>query len=591
MPSQTNNVPAPVAPSTLEEAGLPEALIEQLLVKILYFRGELYGQDLSKAIGLRFSVFQDVLEGLKLRHDVQVKRSMAISNIGSVFALTEAGRARAKEYLEANQYAGAAPVPLSQYCDQVRQQRPPEGWLTREGLAPAFRGMVLTQQILSQIGPAVSAGSALLLYGKPGDGKTYLIEALQNLDTAPVFVPYALECQGNIVQLYDPIYHHRVDEEDDEPSVLMVREDRPYDGRFAKCRRPFIISGGELTLDMLDLRYNPTSKVYEAPFQLKANNGIYLVDDFGRQRATPAEVLNRWIVPMERRVDYLSFLSGGKMTVPFEAFLVFSTNLNPADLGDEAFLRRIQYKMLLPGPAENEFIKIFETFCASRKLSYTREIILRLIDRRFRRTGRLFRRCHPRDLLSHAINLINFERLPYALTDELLDRAYDCCFVQEEQDAGAKESTLIPMMAATCADHFGDQVARIQTAFGTLAFLAGFRSRATGQYYDSDATRQYGEAETARVLHKLHQRAFSDWLSLTLDQQSRDIGRHLSGNEAARARLERQDLTNLLAPAGSRPEEVALFLQDLNSIVKPMFEKAEAGPVAVELPKLVEKIA
>ncbi len=592
MPSH-DNIPCPVAPSTLDETGLPEALIEQLLLKILYFRGELYGQDVSKAIGLRFSVIQETVETLKLQHLVQVKRSLGISSVGSLFALTEAGRARAREHLEANQYAGPAPVPLSQYSDRVRLQRPAEGWLTRENLIPAFRGMVLTQQILSQIGPAVSASSSLLLYGKPGDGKTFLIESLQNLATAPIHVPYALECQGNIVQLYDPIYHHRIEEEEDQPSVLAVSEERSYDRRYAKCRRPFIVSGGELSMDMLDLRYNTTSRVYEAPFQLKANNGIYLIDDFGRQRATPAEVLNRWIVPMERRVDYLSFLTGGKMTVPFETFLVFSTNLNPADLGDEAFLRRIQYKMLLPGPAENEFIKIFETFCASRKLPYSRDLITRFIDRRFRQTGKTFRRCHPRDLLSHAINLMGFEKLPYALNDELLDRAFECCFVQEEQGTPARQSVLLPIMADTCADHWGDQIAKIQTAFGTLAFLAGFRNRATGQYYDVDSIRQYGEAETVRVLHRLHMRAFTDWLSLTLDQQSRDLSRYMGTSEAAaRARLERKELVNLLAPAGSRSEEVSLFLQDLTAILNALCGDAvEPGPVVVAAPLVIEKIA
>ena len=182
------------------------------------------------------------------------------------------------------------------------------------------------------------------------------------------------------MQVYDPIYHQRVEEE---TSSAMVSMERNFDRRWLKCKRPFIVTGGELTMDMLDLRFNHTSKVYEAPFQVKANNGIYLIDDFGRQRATPAEVLNRWIVPMERRVDYLSFMTGGKMTAPFEAFMVFSTNLNPSDLGDEAFLRRIQYKMLLRGPAENEFIRIFESFCTTRKLPYTRELIVRFIEKHY----------------------------------------------------------------------------------------------------------------------------------------------------------------------------------------------------------------
>ena len=425
----------PPEPESIEQAGLAESTVEQLVVKILYFRGELYGADLSAAIGLKFSVIEEIVERLKLQHVLQVKRSMGMGAVGSVFALTEAGRARARDYLEANQYNGPAPVPLTQYADVVRKQRPRNGWLTREALAAAFRGMVITDRMLNQVGPAVSSLKSLLLYGKPGDGKTFLIESLNNLDSAPIFLPYAIECQGNIVQVFDPIYHHRLDQ--DESVLTAVSKESGYDRRWTKCKRPFIVSGGELASDMLDLRYNDTSRVYEAPFQLKANNGTYLIDDFGRQRATPAEVLNRWIVPMERRVDYLSFLTGGKMTVPFETFLVFSTNLNPADLGDEAFLRRIQYKMLLRGPAEDEFVRIFENFCAERRVPCRRALITHFIEKHYRRTGKPFRRCHPRDVLTHAFNLIDFEKLEPVLTDEIIDRAFESCFLDEHEEESA----------------------------------------------------------------------------------------------------------------------------------------------------------
>jgi hypothetical protein len=593
---------APPEPESLEQTGLAESTVEQLIIKILYFRGDLYGQDLSAAIGLKFSVIQEIVENLKLRYHLQVKKSLGVGSVASMFSLTDTGRARAREHLEANQYSGPAPVPLEQYIEMVRQQRPREGWLTKEALAKAFKGMVLTERILSQIGPAVSSANSLLLYGKPGDGKTFLIESLANLETAPIFLPYAIECQGNIVQLYDPIYHHRVDG-DEEPSGLAVAAERAYDRRWAKCKRPFIVTGGELSMDMLDLRFNATSKIYEAPFQLKANNGIYLIDDFGRQRATPAEVLNRWIVPMERRVDFLSFLTGGKMTAPFEAFLVFSTNLNPSDLGDEAFLRRIQYKLLLRGPAENEFVRIFENFCTTRKLPYQRELITRFIDKRYRRTNKVFRRCHPRDVLSHALNLIHFEKLQYALTEELLDRAYDSCFVQESQDeaqatataaaassssttttfspaSAPVENTIMPVMTQSCADFWGDEVAQIPTAFGTLAFLAGFRNRVTGAYHELESARRYGEAETARVLHKLHARAFTDWLSLNLEQQTRDVARFLASTDGAAAKLsgDFRELVGLHSPAGARTEDVQRFSQYFAAILDNLLPKSPEPP-------------
>ena len=420
---------APAVPSTIEETGLAESVIEQLILKLLYHRNDLSGREISTAIGLKFSVLDDFLDALKRLHFVEVKRSLGIGNLSAQFSLTEAGRQQARESLEVNQYSGPAPVPIAQYRAVVHQQRPREGWLSKEALTAAYSRMVVTPRMFSQIGPAVSTGTSFLLYGQPGNGKTYLAEALFNLDTSCIYVPYAIECQGNIIQVYDPIYHQPIN--DDVPSASAIAIEPTSDGRWFKCRRPFIVSGGELNLEMLDLSYNVTSKVYDAPFQVKANNGIYLIDDFGRQKASPAEVLNRWIVPMERRIDYLTFHSGGKMTVPFEAFLIFSTNLAPEQLGDEAFLRRIQYKMLVPNPTEDEFIEIFKRFCSTRDLPYSEELIQSFIEKHYRNTGKPFRRCHPRDVLSHAISLIHFEKLAITLTGELLDRAFDSCFMDE----------------------------------------------------------------------------------------------------------------------------------------------------------------
>jgi hypothetical protein len=558
----------PPEPESLQQTGLTESLLEQLIVKILYFRGDVYGQDLSKAIGLKFSVIQDIVESLKLRHEVQVKRSLGMGNVGAVFALTEAGRSRAREYLEGNQYAGVAPVPLEQYCQMVRQQKPREGWLTREALRKAFKGMVLTEHVLAQVGPAVSSGNSMLIYGKPGDGKTFLVEQLNNLETAPIYVPHAIECQGNIIQVFDPVYHQPLDVE--EPSALAVALEGISDQRWIKCKRPFIVSGGELSLDMLDLRFNEVSKIYEAPFQLKANNGVYLIDDFGRQRATPAEVLNRWIVPMERRVDYLSFLTGGKMTAPFEAFLVFSTNLNPDDLGDEAFLRRIQYKMLLRGPAENEFIRIFEGFCSARRLPCPKGMAQWFIDKRYRKTGKVFRRCHPRDVLSHALNLIHFEKLPYELNTEILDRAYDSCFLQEEQEGQVTESTIMPSSVPSCADHWGDRLAHIPTAFGTLAYVTSFRNRTNGDYYEMGSVREYGEAETNRTLTRLHSQSFRDWLNLNLEQQCRDLALHIASTEGgvARVRSDLHELSRQMIPCDASSAESQLFSNDLMTVLE-----------------------
>jgi energy-coupling factor transporter ATP-binding protein EcfA2 len=314
----------------------------------------------------------------------------------------------------------------------VEAQRLPPVWLTRERLAKVYAHMVITDRMLDQLGPAVASGKSLLIYGQPGNGKTHIAEALSRLQSSDIYIPYALESQGNIIQLYDPIYHQLVVRDKDDLSI-----GPQHDERWARCRRPFIASGGELSLSMLDLSYNSVSKVYDAPFQLKANNGIYLIDDFGRQKATSTEILNRWIVPMERRIDYLSFVNGGKMTVPFETFLVFSTNLTPDKLGDEAFLRRIQYKMLLRSPEEDEFRTIFCKFCETQALGVNADLLDRFIAKHYLATGKPFRRCHPRDVITQVIDYINFMRLPHELTDDLLDQAFASCFLPASELAEA----------------------------------------------------------------------------------------------------------------------------------------------------------
>jgi predicted ATPase with chaperone activity len=400
----------PPVPETLEDTGLTVSTLHQLILKKMYAQGDMLGRELSEGLGLKFSLIEGIIEFLRRQHFIEAKKSLGMGSSTVLFALTDTGKNAARECMESNQYTGAAPVPLSQYSEMVRRQRRADGWLTPEALQKAYSRMVVTPRLLAQIGPAVSSGNSFLIYGQPGNGKTFLAEALMNVD---------------------PLYHQPV-EVNEEQSVFA--SESQHDRRWIKCRRPFIVTGGELTLSMLDLNYNATSKIYDAPYQLKANNGIYLIDDFGRQQCTPAEVLNRWIVPMERRVDYLKFHSGGKITVPFEAFLIFSTNQNPEQLGDEAFLRRIQYKMLLRSPDEDEFSTIFRRFCESKSLRHPEGLVARFIDKHYRKARRPFRRCHPRDILSHAIDLMHFEKLPFELTDDLVDRAFESCFLEETGD-------------------------------------------------------------------------------------------------------------------------------------------------------------
>ncbi|MBI5282937.1 MAG: ATPase [Candidatus Solibacter usitatus] len=422
----------PPVPETIEELGVPLSMVEQMILKILYFRGDCSGRLLASTLGLNYSVIAPMVETMKRQHLLMAKSSLGMGDVSSTFAMTENARELVREHIESNSYTGRIPVPLEQYTVGVKLQRHKSDWLTREMLAKAFSHMVMNETILSQLGPAVNAGKSFLIYGQPGNGKTFLAEGLFHIASEPIFVPFAIEYQGQIIQIYDPIYHHRIDE--DEPEMSAFHRERDFDGRWFRCKRPFIMSGGELSLEMLDLSFNPASKVYDAPFHLKANNGIYLIDDFGRQKVSPTEVLNRWIVPMERHIDFLTFRTGGKAQVPFECFLVFSTNLRPQQLGDEAFLRRIQYKMFVRSPELAEFTLIFRRFCESQNIECDEAALEAYLDKRYLRAGKPFRRCQPRDVITHAIDLIRFERLPYQLTAEVLDRAFEMAFVSEEYE-------------------------------------------------------------------------------------------------------------------------------------------------------------
>ncbi len=418
--------PAPRAPSTIEETGLAPDQISQLVVKMLY-GGEASGLTVADRLRLSFAMLEPLVEHLRAEHLVEVRGSAGSGSAGYRFALTDLGRDRARLYLDANAYVGPAPVPLATYVDAMHALAAARGYIDRDRIRQGFAHLVVPDDVLDQLGPAVNAGKAVFLYGSPGNGKTVIAEGMGRMLGGDMYVPHAIDIDGQTITVFDPINHDSL-EADEEQSIVRTA---PRDRRWIRIRRPVVTTGGELTLDMLDLAFNPLSRFYEAPLQLKANGGVFLVDDFGRQRIRPQDLLNRWIVPLESRVDYLTLHTGKKFQIPFDVLIVFATNLDPASLADEAFLRRIPYKIAINDPGLDDYTRIFELNCRRRGLRFHQVMVAYLQRRHYAPYGRHMRACHPRDLLDQVTALCRYQGREPVITRELLDAACTAYFVDE----------------------------------------------------------------------------------------------------------------------------------------------------------------
>jgi hypothetical protein len=406
----------PREPRNWEEAGLDSALVEQILCRYLLLNGTDSGRNIATEVAISVPLVKELLEGMKQQKLVQHRGSTPMGDF--IYELTEAGRDRALELRRQCSYVGPAPVPFDQYLGSVKAQSLLHRSPTPQDMAAAFADLVVSPGLIEQLGPAIASGRALFLHGQPGNGKTSIAERVTRCFGDHIWIPHTLLVDGHLIKLYDPATHEMV-APDFRPLTSAERVDR----RWIRIKRPTVVAGGELTLDMLDFQLHPQANICEAPLQLKANCGTLVIDDFGRQRIEPQVLLNRWIFPLERRMDFLRLPDGRKVTVPFDPLLVFSTNLDPAQLVDEAFLRRIPYKILVHDPTEAEFRLLLDQGAEQMDVRLPPGSVDHLLTRAYKQGGRAMRFCHPRDLLQQIVHQAAYERRPAIADPPSWDRA------------------------------------------------------------------------------------------------------------------------------------------------------------------------
>lgn len=435
-PKNFKDVAPPRSPQTLSQCGLSLMQISDLALKHLYLHGTLLGVDIARHMRLPFNIVDEALRVLKTQKAIEVSSGDIIGTASYCFNLTEIGTRRAKEALEKCGYVGPAPISLEQYVRQCKEQAVSRIDCSPEALRDAMEGMILRDGLLSELGPAVCSGKSIFIYGPPGNGKTIVAKALGkflNEYGGEVYVPYAIQAENAVITLLDPTIHQTTDDSElysVDGSTEELMSDH-LDRRWRRVRRPVVITGGELTLEMLDLRYNSGSNFYNAPLHIKANGGVFLIDDFGRQLVSPRDLLNRWILPLEEHADYLTLATGKKIEVPFEQLIIFSTNIDPRELVDEAFLRRIRHKIRIDSPTREVYEEIFELASRMRGHDYDPKVVDYLFENFYNR-GKPPRSSDPRDLLEIAESICRFTGQTVAVCPEIIAEATQRFFCSVE---------------------------------------------------------------------------------------------------------------------------------------------------------------
>jgi len=438
----------PPRPQRVADTGLSMTMLYDLVLRAVYNRGRPTGSEIASDLGLSYQVIGPVLHAMREKDLLDVVGQKGIGELSYEYILkAPRGPQAVEDALKKTEYNGPAPVPFQEYLKAVEAQTIKHMTVTRRNIRHAFRDLIITDAVFNEIGPAVNSADSIFLFGAPGNGKTSIAERITRLMGDDIFIPYAVEADGQIIKIFDPIVHQAAETADGETQpgnfdfsgAFEDTAEPTYDSRWVRIKRPTIVVGGELTMPMLDLSYNEYGKFYEAPLQMKANNGIFMIDDFGRQQVRAIDLLNRWIVPLEKKYDYLSTITGNKLQVPFDVLLIFSTNLDPNQLADEAFLRRIKFKIEIRDPNERQWRQIWELVCKAKGVALDHEGLDYMLSKWYRPFNRPLRMTHPRDILNQMVSIARYNMESVTFSPDLIDAACASYFVSiEQRDFGAR---------------------------------------------------------------------------------------------------------------------------------------------------------